>query len=170
MPGDAIDMRVWYCDSEGNNNLGGGYACSYIVDESQDVAWECDQGTSSDCPSYKLDQPQQLLDSGNLGYWAEFIIENDTSEISGLPTSEQQQWPNLSPIYMSPCFAFTAKPNAEFASGIVDPLSDPSTQLWVDNFNSRSHMSITLSGSSTRWGLTTCSGGKKWDGTTGECV
>ena len=32
-PGDTIYDQNWYCDSEGNLNIDGGYGCDYLEDE-----------------------------------------------------------------------------------------------------------------------------------------
>jgi hypothetical protein len=32
-PGDTIYSQEWYCDSQGNLNLNGGFGCTYLVDQ-----------------------------------------------------------------------------------------------------------------------------------------
>ena len=94
--GDNIFAQEWYCDAEGNVNLTGGYACTYMLDTTQNVVWKCDSATTtiSDCISYKLESAD--LANGNLGFWADFIIEDDTDEF----VKNSAEWPDFSPITM----------------------------------------------------------------------
>jgi hypothetical protein len=94
--GDNIFAQEWYCDAAGNVNLTGGYACTYMLDTTQNVVWKCDSATTtiSDCTSYKLKSAD--LANGNLGFWADFIIEDDTDEF----VKNSAEWPDFSPVTM----------------------------------------------------------------------
>jgi len=94
--GDTIFAQEWYCDAKGNVNLTGGYACTYMSDSPQGVFWACDSATTTvdDCISYKL-KPADLA-NGKLGFWADFIIEDDTDEF----VKNSAEWPDFSPVTM----------------------------------------------------------------------
>ena len=71
-------FEEWYCDSKGHVKMAGGYGCSIMIDQTQNIEWECDQSNSSDCQSYPIES--KFLTNGALGQTAEFIIEDDTGE------------------------------------------------------------------------------------------
>jgi hypothetical protein len=76
---DVIYDQEWYCDSTGNPNLTGGYACSRVTDETQNVVWDCSQASGTSCPSFQLGSTANGASA--LGQQAEFVIENDTFQV-----------------------------------------------------------------------------------------
>jgi hypothetical protein len=165
--GDTIFAQEWYCDAEGNVNLTGGYACTYMADSTQNVFWACDSATTtvSDCVSYKLKSAD--LANGNLGFWADFIIEDDTDEF----VKNSAEWPDFSPVTMlgtacvvkgsgaSPSGAKCEKwvSTAAGTDGSVHSSTDPSVNLLSDANVSKpmvrgdGHLNITLPAGGVTW-------------------
>lgn len=150
-PGDSIYAEEWYCDAKGNLNLSGGYACTLMVDNTQGVEWECDQANSSECTSYTL-KPADLA-NGNLGFWADFIIEDDTGEV----VKNSAEWPDFSPVTMTGS-AFVVQGSG--TSGIgqwVTTSTDPLVELLTDANASvpfvrgDEHLRITLPTGGVKW-------------------
>jgi hypothetical protein len=138
--GDSIYAEEWYCDAKGNKNLAGGYACTYMFDNTQGVAWNCTQAGSAasapGCESYAL--PNTDLLNGVLGQTASFIIENDTPEV----VKNSEEWPDFSPVTMTGS-AFVVKGNgtsgvgtwvstSKCASCSPSPAADPEILLNSD--------------------------------------
>ena len=143
--GDTIWAEEWYCDAKGNDNLRGGYACTYMLDETQGVAWDCSQANGSDCQSYAL--PAADLVNGNLGFWADYIIEDDTPH-SG-------EWPIFAPVTMSGS-AYVVKGNGTSGTGTwVTTSTDPYVQLLTDatpvTQRGDGHLIITLPKDAVKW-------------------
>jgi hypothetical protein len=162
-PGEMMIINVWYCDAGGNEKLDGGYACSFMLDANQGVIWECDHANSSDCPSYKLDQ--QDLGNGKLGFQAEFIIENDTSQV----VSGSEEWPVFSQVTMVNSLAGIVKGNSQVRPP-VGPGTDPLVQLNTDDSKSTRHLRITVEPFGTTWDEIECSAEEQWDGNREKCV
>jgi len=100
--GDEILLEEWYCDSKGHVKMAGGYGCSIMIDKTQNIEWECDQSSSTDCQSYPIES--EYLTNGSLGNTAEFIIEDDTGEVTGNCPSKthcDKEWTNISPVTMT---------------------------------------------------------------------
>jgi hypothetical protein len=166
--GDTIFAQEWYCDSKGNVNLTGGYACTYMEDSTQHVFWACDSATttSSDCVAYTL-KPADLA-NGNLGFWADFIIEDDTDEFA----KNSAEWPDFSSVTMLGA-ACVVKGNGATAGGgpncekwvstaagtdgAVHSSTDPSVNLLSDANVSNpmvrgdGHLNITLPAGGVKW-------------------
>ena len=168
--GDSIYAEEWYCDAGGHLNLHGGYACTYMEDNTQGIVWDCTVGGSKGCQSYAL--PNADLANGNLGQTAEFIIEMDTCQVITGPGScgsstPSQEWPDFSPVTMTGA-AFVVKGTGPGGSGnwfstntclscTNSPSVDPAIQLNTDNTASKpfvrgdGHLLITLPTSGVRW-------------------
>ncbi len=167
--GDSIFAQEWYCDAKGNKNLTGGYACTYMFDNTQGIAWDCHLPTSA-CQSYAL--PNADLANGNLGRYAEFIIEMDTCQAISGPGScgsstPSQEWGDFSPVTMTGA-AFVVKGNGTSGVGTWvstskcttcshSPVVDPAIQLNTDNTASKpfirgdGHLLITLPSGGVEW-------------------
>jgi len=160
--GDTIFAEEWYCDSKGNVNLSGGYACTYMSDSNQHVFWACDSATttSSDCVSYKLESAD--LANGNLGFQAEFIIEDDTDEV----VKNSAEWPDFSPVTMLGAACVVKGSSADCEKwvstesgtvGSVHPTTDPTINLLTDDNISNpmvrgdGHLNITLQPGGVTW-------------------
>jgi hypothetical protein len=159
--GDSIYAEEWYCDAKGNKNLAGGYACTYMFDNTQGIAWDCSHASSTGCQSYAL--PNSDLVNGALGQTADFIIENDTPEV----VKNSQEWPDFSPVTMKGS-AFVVKGNgtsgvgtwvstSKCASCSPSPAVDPKILLNTDATASvpfvrgDGHLLITLPPSGVEW-------------------
>jgi hypothetical protein len=166
--GDNIFAQEWYCDAAGNVNLSGGYACTYMLDTTQNVVWKCDSATTtiSDCTSYKLKSAD--LANGNLGFWADFIIEDDTDEFA----KNSAEWPDFSPITMLGTACVVKGSGATAGGGVkcekwvstaagtdgsVHSSTDPSVNLLSDANVSNpmvrgdGHLNITLPAGGVTW-------------------
>ena len=144
-PDDTIWAEEWYCDAKGNENLLGGYACTYMLDETQGTAWDCSQAKSSDCQSYAL--PSADLVNGNLGFWADYIIEDDTPH--------NGEWPIFSAVTMSGS-AYVVKGNGTSGTGTwVSTSTDPYVKLLTDatpvTQRGDGHLIITLPSDAVKW-------------------
>jgi hypothetical protein len=150
-PGDSILAEEWYCDAKGNLNLTGGYACTYMFDNTQGTLWECDQASSSDCESYKLEPAD--LGNGKLGFQAEFIIEDDTGEV----VKNSEEWPEFSPVTMRGS-AWVVQGSGVSGDGqAVTTTTDPNVTLLTDATASNpfvrgdGHLNITLPTGGVTW-------------------
>jgi hypothetical protein len=90
---DTIYAQEWYCDAQGNVDLNGGYACSFIEDMQTGDGWSCvaADAPKGECASYKLGP------SDTVGTQAEFIVENDSPQAS----VSSDLWPDFSRVAMS---------------------------------------------------------------------
>ena len=157
--GDAIYAQEYYCDSQGNLNLWGGYACAWMQDVSQGLFWNCTQANSANCQSYTL--PATDLVNGALGQTAEFIIENDTGEIASQKNSNE--WPDFqgSPVTMTGSACVVQGSGVGCCGGscgkYVTTNTDSNVQLLTDNNWSNpvqrgdGHLRITLPSGGVKW-------------------
>lgn len=159
--GDTIYAQEWYCDAKGNLDLSGGFACTRMHDVTQGVFWDCTQPNSSDCQSYT--RPVTDLVNGTIGRTAEFIIENDTSELSG--ESNSHEWPDFasSPVTMTGSACVVQGGGIGCCGGgiacgkWVSTDTDPYVVLRTDNSSSASvirgdgHLLITLPKGGVEW-------------------
>jgi len=164
--GDLISMTASYCDAVGNLNASGGYMCTFMADNTQNVVWDCTLASgaaeNSDCPSYKLNSGD--VGNGKLGFQAEFIIENDSGQV----VTGSQQWPNFGSVTMADG-AIVAK--AHFVdNSTVTTSTDPNVSLLLDKSNSTWHLRITLPGNSVEWVSRVCLFNQKWDASKANCV
>ncbi len=169
--GDEIFVQEWYCDSKGNVKMAGGYGCSIMIDKTQNIEWECDQANSSLCQSYPIES--KYLTNGALGQSAEYIIEDDTGEVSGncpkatKKTNCYKEWVDISPVTMTGSALVVQ--GSSSTGETVTTSTDPGVFLMTDNtasapyeFGDR-HFLITLPKGATKWsGLT--SNINYWDG------
>ena len=157
--GDKILVQEWYCDSKGHLKMGGGYGCSIMIDQTQNIEWECDQSSSSDCQSYPIES--KYLTNGALGQTAEFVIEDDTGETNGncpsatAKTDCYDEWIDISPVTMTGT-ALVVKGTSQTGK-LVTTSTDPNVLLLTDNtasapfeFGDR-HFLITLPSGAVKW-------------------
>jgi hypothetical protein len=167
--GDKIFVQEWYCDSKGHVKMAGGYGCSIMIDETQSIEWECDQASSSDCQSYPIEA--KFLTNGALGQSAEYIIEDDTGEVSGNCPSKSNcfdEWANISPVTM---YGSALVVEGSSSTGkTVTTTTDPNTWLLTDNTASApfefgdQHFIISVPAGATKWSQLT-NNVYAWDGT-----
>jgi hypothetical protein len=169
--GDSIYAEEWYCDAGGHLNLHGGYACTYMEDNTQGIVWNCTVGGSKGCQSYAL--PNADLANGFLGQTADYIIEMDTCQAITGPGScgsktPSQEWPDFSPVTMTGAAFVIKGTGSSGGSGnwfsthtclscTNSPTVDPAIQLNTDNTASvpfvrgDGHLLITLPASGVEW-------------------
>lgn len=159
--GDTIYAQEWYCNAGGNLDLFGGFACTLMQDVTQGVYWGCTEPNSSDCQSYT--RPASDLVNGTIGQTAEFIIENDTSQISG--ESNSHEWPDFStsPVTMTGSACVVQGRGVGCCLGKsscgkwVSTDTDPYVVLYTDNTSSTTvlrgdtHLLITLPTGGVTW-------------------
>jgi hypothetical protein len=157
--GDKILAQEWYCDSKGHLKMAGGYGCSIMIDETQNIEWECDQSSSSECQSYPIES--KFLTNGALGQSAEFVIEDDTAETNGncpkatAKTNCYDEWIDLSPVTMTGS-ALVVKGTSQTGKSVTTS-TDPNVFLLTDDtasipfeFGDR-HFLITLPSGAVKW-------------------
>jgi hypothetical protein len=151
--GDTVFAEEWYCDAQGNLNLAGGHACTWMIDRTQHVQWECDQADSTACESYTLAPKTQ--GNGKLGYQADFIIENDTAEING--SKNENEWPLFSPVTMTGAAYVVQGSGVSGKGNGVTTTTDPKVVLKTDATASNpfvrgdGHLLITLPTGGIKW-------------------
>jgi hypothetical protein len=172
--GDEIFAEEWYCDSKGHVKMAGGYGCSIMIDETQKIEWECDQSNSKDCQSYPIES--KYLTNGALGQTAEFIIEDDTGEVSGncpSKTNCDKEWVGISPVTMTGSALVVQGSSA--TGKTVTTGTDPTVSLWTDSAVSTpfvfgdAHFIITLPTGGVKWSQLS-SNIYYWDGSSFESL
>ncbi len=157
--GDKILVQEWYCDSKGHVKMAGGYGCSIMIDQTQNIEWECTQSNSSICQSYPIES--QYLTNGALGQTAEFVIEDDTAETDGncpkatAKTNCYDEWIDISPVTMTGS-ALVVKGASQTGKSVTTS-TDPNVFLLTDDtasipfeFGDR-HFLITLPSGAVKW-------------------
>jgi hypothetical protein len=172
-PGDQIFSQEWYCDSQGNLNLNGGYGCTYLKDNTTGAILSCTKANGSPCWSVKA------VNGWTFGHDADFVIEDQTPQLlSGWKSNtnytpgqivdynaspyiclvaNKDQTPSNNPTYWAPyppMTAFTDLTSKVTMSGAAyssqtDKYSqtvttDPLVYLLVDFTNTSSHMDVSL--------------------------
>jgi len=148
---DTIFDEEWYCDASGNPNLTGGYACSSMTDQTQNVVWDCSKATGSSCAPFQIGTATVSKES-SLGQWAEFVIENDTVQAS---PNNNTFWPDFAPTTMTGSALVVPGNGAGYSlSGGINEVwatttTDPSVTVMYDWTPPAdpSHVTVSLSGS-----------------------
>jgi hypothetical protein len=90
-PGDQVYSSQWYCDANGNININGGYGCSFLHDITAGAILSCISATGSPCWSVKALPLCSVNPTAEncmtLGKAAEFIVENQSPQISSTSTA-----------------------------------------------------------------------------------
>jgi len=129
-PGDTIYDQNWYCDSDGNLNIDGGYGCDYLEDETTGAVLSCTAPNGSPCWS-------AIVHSGmTLGVNADFVIENQ----SGQCCKPATQFTDFTPEVTMTGSAYSSTTGA-YTQTIS---TDSEVYLLTDFTNSTSHMSVSL--------------------------
>jgi len=154
--GDEILVEEWYCNLNGGFYMAGGYGCTSIVDYTQNVSWTCSTSNGSNCQSYPMAAAH--LTNGALGWWAEFIIEDDTKEVNAncpSNTNCYDRWVDISPVTMTGSAMVVQGANSN--SKTVNMSTDPNVQLQTDAtgstpaYNSEEHFIISLPSGGVQW-------------------
>jgi hypothetical protein len=151
--GSEIFAEEWYCDAVGNIAMWGGFACTFMENETTGEVWPCDEALDPDCPSYQL-LPSDLV-VGNLGQSAEFVIENDSGQI---PTNSpyDEDWPAFAQVTMSGSALVVNQTGLDDGNGFtVNVESDPNVTLATDyTSHVRSHLHIVPGTDWVQWSVT----------------
>ncbi len=129
-PGDEIYDQNWYCDAKGNQNINGGYGCSFVQDLRTGAIFSCTSATGSPCWSVKASPGMTL------GVNAEFIIENQTGQCCKPAT----QFTDFTPEVTFTGSAYSSK-TGSFSQTIS---SDSVVYQLLDFTNATSHMNVSL--------------------------
>jgi len=132
-PGDQIYSEEWYCDSQGNLNLNGGYGCTYLFDENTGAILSCTKAGGSPCWSVKASSGMTL------GKAAEFIIENQSPQVSSSSTA----FTDFTPAVTMSGSAYSTKTNV-YSQTIS---TDSNVNLLTDFTNTTSHIVVQLADS-----------------------
>jgi hypothetical protein len=132
-PGDQIYSQEWYCDARGNLNLNGGYGCTFLEDDTTGAILSCTQAGGSPCWSVKA------ISGMTLGKAAEFIIENQSPQVSSTSTA----FTDFTPGVTMSGSAYTSKSNS-YSQTIS---SDPGVNLLTDFTNTTTHIVVALGSS-----------------------
>ena len=160
--GDRVLLQEWYCDSAGNPNLSGGFACTFAQDVSQPSypVWNCSQAQSSTCSS------TWSLQTAGTGTSAEYIVENDAPQ-----NGNTYEWPDFigHPITVTGAAALVVSGSGAGSSlsqtgGWVTLATDPGVAIdqdWAPTVlpDGTGHVVVSLSGSNVVWTEETGCGG-----------
>jgi hypothetical protein len=130
---DEIFSEQYYCDAEGNENINGGYGCSFLDDEKSGAIFSCIEADDSLCWSVPAIAGMTLGDS------AEFVIE-DTSPQLGKGTN---QFTDFTPEVTMQGEAWSLSADTYEAVNL-----DPVVYVLTDFTNSTSHMNVSVSSTS----------------------
>jgi len=139
-PGDEIYSQQWYCDEYGNENLNGGYGCSFIEDETSGSVLSCVEANESPCSSVAA-LPLCSVSPGTrncmtLGQAAEFVIEDQTPELQVGKTAFTDFTPQVN--MQGEAWSLSKK---TYEAVNLDPVV-----YLLENFtNSTSHMNVSVS-------------------------
>jgi Peptidase A4 family len=144
-PGDKILAQAWYCDANGQANLNGGFGCSYLYDFQSGAVFSCTtpRGSGSNPPPCWSVRALPLCSVNptapncmKLGLGAEFIVENESGQIS--PSADQ--FPRF-----TPAMVMSGVANSVSKNGVtVD--NDPAVSLLRDFQHRPPHVLVSLPG------------------------
>jgi hypothetical protein len=173
-PGDNIFSQAWYCDSQGNINLNGGYGCTLLQDFTTGAALSCTVPNGSPCPSVPA-----LAKWTSYGTDADFVIEDQTPQLfhgwkpttnytpgqiavdkgdpyicliantNQEPYNHTASWAPDAPLTAFTDFAPEVTMTGfaytgDLGTSVQTVISDPLVNLLVDFTNTSSHMIISL--------------------------
>jgi len=139
-PGEKVFSQEWYCDSNGNLALNGGYGCTFLQDLKTGAVLSCTSPTGKPCWSVKA-LPLCSADSTvkncmTTGSAAEFIIENQSPQCCTPSTP----FTDLASKVTITGSAYSSTTNA-YSQTISN---DPAVSLLADFTNTTSHMNVSL--------------------------
>jgi hypothetical protein len=130
-PGHEIYSQEWYCDSNGNLNLNGGYGCTYLADEGTGAILNCSQANGSPCWSVPA------LAGWTFGHDADFVIEDQSPQCCGNSDTAFTDF-NAQVTMSGSAYSTTT------GSWTQTVTTDPEVYLLEDFTNTTSHMNISL--------------------------
>jgi hypothetical protein len=128
-PSDQIFSEEWYCDSQGNLNINGGYGCTYLYDYNSGALLNCTLANGSPCWSVKA------IPGMTLGKAAEFIIEDQSPQVG--PSSA---FTDFTPEVTMTGSAYSSTTGS--FSQTID--NDPNVYVLTDFTKTTSHIVVTL--------------------------
>jgi hypothetical protein len=139
-PGDQIYSQEWYCDANGGLNLTGGYGCTYLHDLTTSAILSCTSAKGKPCWSVKAlplcsDSPQ-TPNCMTVGVAAEFIIENQSPQVSPISTA----FTDFTPLVTMSGLAYSSKTKS-YSQTIS---TDPTVYLLTDFTNTTTHINVSL--------------------------
>jgi hypothetical protein len=149
-PGDKILAQAWYCDANGQVNLGGGFGCSYLYDFQSGLVFSCTipRGDPSNPPCWSVKAlplcsvSPRVPNCMTLGASAEFILENQSGQLS----PQTDQFPPFTPaIAMSGTAVSTTGTSTVYST--VD--NDPNVTLLADYPHGPPRIVVALTGNAT---------------------
>jgi hypothetical protein len=151
-PGDPIYSEEWYCDSNGNLDINGGYGCTYLFDLKTGAVLSCTSSTGSPCPSVQALPLCSVSPSPNcwtVGTTAEFIIENESPQL----TAPSDVFTDFAPAVTVTGSAYSSA-TGSYSQTIS---TDPTIELWTDypRTDTTTHIDVSLA-SPNRTIFSTC--------------
>ncbi len=139
-PGDQIYSQEWYCDARGNPDINGGYGCTFLHDLTSGGILSCTTANGSPCWSVQaLPLCSASPDTANcmtLGAAAEFIIENQSPQVSASSTA----FTDFTPAVTMSGSAYSSK-----TGGYSQTIStDAAVSLLTDFTHTTTHMDVAL--------------------------
>ena len=139
-PGDKIYSEEWYCDSAGNPDLNGGYGCTFLQDYNSGAILSCTSPAGSPCWSATAlplcSQSPGTPNCETRGLAAEFIIENQSTQVSSTSTA----FTDFTPKVTMAGSAYSSKTD-KYSQTIS---TDPTVYLLGDFTNTTTRMTVTL--------------------------
>jgi hypothetical protein len=139
-PNDQLFAQAWYCDSKGNRSPNGGYGCAFVQDLTSGAIMSCTVPGGSPCGSVKANVLCSVSPTAPncfvLGSSAEFIVENDTPQVSSTGT----QFTDFTGKITMAGSAFTTATNS--LSATIS--TDPAVTLLTDWTNASTHILVAL--------------------------
>jgi hypothetical protein len=137
-PGDKIYSQEYYCDSKGNDNINGGYGCTFLQNLTSGAILNCTQASGSPCWSVKAlplcSVNPNATNCMTLGTTAEFIVENQSPQVSSKSTA----FTDMTPVTISGSAYSLKKKAYETVS------TDPSVALLTDFTDTTTRITVTL--------------------------
>lgn len=137
-PGDQIFSEEWYCDAKGNVDLNGGYGCSYLVNMTSSAILNCTKAGGSPCWSVKalpLCSVKPVKNCMTLGRAAEFIIENQSPQVSSSSTA----FTDIGPVTIAGSATNTLDDTKTISN-------DPDVTVLTDFTHTTTHILVNLGG------------------------
>ena len=143
-PGDKILAQAWYCDANGQPDIGGGFGCSYLYDFQSGAVFSCTipRGDPSNPPCWSVKALPLCSVNPNapncmtLGTSAEFILENQSGQLS----PAKDQFPKFTPTLVMSGTAVTS------TGGVSTVDVDPTVTLLIDYPHGWPYILVALAG------------------------
>jgi hypothetical protein len=159
-PGDEIYAQNWYCDAEGGLNLKGGYGCTYVSDLTTGAVLSCTSATDKTCWSVAAlplcSANPQAPNCMTLGLSAEFIIENESPQVS----NTSKAWSDFTPTVTMSGSATTVDWDGTQTTQTIS--SDSAVNVLTDWTNDTTHLDTSI-GSNDQTYFHMTAGAQAWN-------